>query len=98
MNTACVAQQALYELRFPPLPPNRSGLHFPCSASGEVPLNSLSERVRNNYFLARLGIGRDFSRPRVEPLLPATAHVGAALAEQPHEAYRGMGPRPTAKD
>jgi hypothetical protein len=97
MNTAAVAQQALYELRFPPLRPDCSGLHFPCSASGEVLLNNLSERVRNNYFLARLGIGRDFLRPRVEPLLPAAAQVGAALAEQSREAYRGMGPRPTAK-
>lgn len=97
MNAASVAQQALYELRFPPLLPHRSGLQFPCSASGEVALNSLSERVRNNYFLARLGVGRDFLRPRVEPLLPAPATVSAALSEQPHAAYRGMGPRPTAK-
>jgi hypothetical protein len=40
-------------------------LSFPCDARGEVPLDALSERARNNYLYARTVIGREFFRPEV---------------------------------
>ena len=38
---------------------------FPCNRRGEVQLDELSERARNNYFLARTAVGRDYSVPIV---------------------------------
>jgi hypothetical protein len=56
-------------LRFPSLFHEGRSLCFPCDARGEVRLNDLSSRARNNYLFARAAIGRDFAWPVVEPLL-----------------------------
>jgi hypothetical protein len=38
---------------------------FPCDAHGQVTLDLLSERCRNNYLFARAVVGRDFAQPSV---------------------------------
>jgi len=40
-------------------------LSFACDPCGNVQLDELSERARNNYFLARTAVGRDYSFPRI---------------------------------
>ena len=40
-------------------------LSFPCDAAGEVAINGLSERGRNNYLFARAETGRDYCAPVV---------------------------------
>ena len=96
MINASLAEPPLYVLRFPPLQPHGSSLRFPCNASGEVPLNSLSERVRNNYFLARHGIGRDYSRPCVETVAPTPLQTLMHAVDLARETYLDTRPCPTA--
>jgi hypothetical protein len=57
---------AAFELRFPPLHGTGRALSFPCDASGSVQMDSLSERARNNYLLARALTGRDYGWPSVQ--------------------------------
>jgi len=38
---------------------------FPCDATGNVDMDSLSDKARANYFYARTLIGREFSYPTV---------------------------------
>jgi len=45
------------------------GYAFPCDASGQVDLDAMSERARNNYFYARAMVGRELSVPAVEATL-----------------------------
>ncbi len=40
-------------------------LTFPCDALGNVELDQLSERGRNNYFFARAQVGHEFAAPSV---------------------------------
>jgi hypothetical protein len=54
-----------YELRFQSLFHEGRALAFPCDERGAVDLDALSERARNNYFLARSVVGRDFASPSV---------------------------------
>ena len=42
-----------FELRFQSLFDNGRGFSFPCNPKGQVDLDRLSERARNNYFYAR---------------------------------------------
>ena len=42
------------------------GYAFPCDDSGQVDLDGLSERARNNYFFARAMVGRELSQPAIE--------------------------------
>ena len=56
-----------YELRFQSLFNAGRALAFPCDAAGRVDLDTLSERVRTNYFYARTAIGREFAFPAVAP-------------------------------
>jgi len=42
------------------------GYAFPCDPQGQVDLDNLSERARNNYFYARAMVGRELSPPAVE--------------------------------
>lgn len=65
--TNAARAQACYELRFRSLFDDGRGLSFPCDAEGHVDIDALSDRSRNNYFLARTLIGRDFSTPAVQP-------------------------------
>ena len=67
MNVASMAQaDSSYELRFNSLFHEGRGYSFPCDPSGQVDLDSLSERARSNYFFARTVIGRDLSAPAVQ--------------------------------
>lgn len=54
-----------YEMRFRSLFHEGRALSFPCDARGQVPLDALSERARNNYLYARTVIGREYFRPEV---------------------------------
>ena len=54
-----------YEARFRSLLNDGAALAFPCDVQGEVNLDGLSDRARNNYFYARALIGRQFSAPVV---------------------------------
>lgn len=64
-NTADDTTEA-FELRFKSLFDDGKALAFPCSANGEVDLDSLSERARDNYLFARAVIGRLFAWPAVQ--------------------------------
>lgn len=55
-----------HELRFHPLDNSRPVFAFRCDARGEVDLDQLSSRDRNNYLYARVSIGREFAKPSVE--------------------------------
>lgn len=55
-----------YELRFRSLFNAGRGYAFPCDAGGHVNMDTLSDRARNNYLYARIGIGREFSVPAVQ--------------------------------
>jgi hypothetical protein len=54
-----------YELCFRSLFNSGRGFAFPCNARGEVHLDGLSERARNNYFYARAMVGRELAPPTV---------------------------------
>jgi len=56
-----------YELRFRSLFRPGRGLSFDCDASGNVDLDALSERARDNYLYARTVVGREFFMPVVQP-------------------------------
>lgn len=58
-----------FQLRFPSLFKSGHSLTFPCDSNGCVALDRLSERSRNNYFYARVVVGRDYAWPVVEPAL-----------------------------
>jgi hypothetical protein len=57
-----------YELCFHPLFSATHGFRFPCDQCGQVNLNSLSDRMRNNYFYARAMVGRELDVAVVEEL------------------------------
>ena len=57
-----------FELRFRSLFNSGAGYAFPCNASGEVDLDSLSEIGRNHYFFARTAVGCEFHMPTVTPV------------------------------
>ena len=53
------------ELRFQSLLDAGRCYAFPCDAAGNVDMDSLSDRARDNYLYARTVIGREFSRPAI---------------------------------
>jgi hypothetical protein len=55
-----------FQLRFRSLFDAGRGFAFPCDRAGQVDLDGLSERARNNYFYARAMVGRELSVPAVE--------------------------------
>lgn len=55
-----------YQLRFRSLFNNGRGFSFPCNPQGQVDLDNMSERLRDNYFYARAIVGRELSVPAVE--------------------------------
>ena len=63
-----------HQLYFAPLLDPDRALHFPCDHCGEVQLDGLSERARNNYFFARSTVGRDYRPPVVIALENGTTH------------------------
>jgi len=54
---------ANFELRFQSLFNEGRGLAFPCDAAGQVDMDRLTDRARDNYLYARTLIGRDFATP-----------------------------------
>jgi len=54
-----------FVLRFPSLFDDGRGYAFPCDAHGEVDLQALSPRARDNYLAARSAVGRDFGVPAI---------------------------------
>lgn len=60
-----------FELRFDSLFVSGRGFAFPCDPKGQVDLDRMSEKARNNYFYARAMVGRELSVPAV---VPATLH------------------------
>jgi hypothetical protein len=61
-----IINEARYELRFRSLFDMGRGFAFPCDPRGEVDLDTLSERGRNNYFYARSMVGNALAMPTVE--------------------------------
>ena len=54
-----------YELRFRLLIDSERGFAFPCDHKGNVDLNQLSDRARNDYLFARALVGRELAAPVV---------------------------------
>ena len=55
-----------FELRFQSLFNEGRGLSFPCDDQGQVDMDRLPDRARNNYLCARTLIGRDFATPTLQ--------------------------------
>ena len=73
-----------FEIWFESLANRGRGFAFPCDAEGHVDIDALSERCRNNYFLARALMGRDYATPRVISCGQAPAHSGSRAASLGH--------------
>ena len=56
----------VFQLCFRSLFQSGRGFAFPCDPQGQVDMDNLSERARNNYFFARAMVGRDLATPAVE--------------------------------
>ncbi|MEO8655698.1 MAG: hypothetical protein ABI409_16340 [Ramlibacter sp.] len=56
-----------FELRFQSLFDSGRGYAFPCDPKGQVDLDQLSDRARNNYLYARAMVGRELAVPAVRP-------------------------------
>jgi hypothetical protein len=56
---------AAYEIRFQSLFNEGRALCFPCDEQGQVTMDDLSERARQNYLYARAVIGREYAYPLV---------------------------------
>lgn len=54
-----------FELRFQSLFDSGRGFAFPCDPKGQVDLDGLSSRARNNYLYARAMVGRELAVPAV---------------------------------
>jgi hypothetical protein len=57
-----------YQLSFRSICDPHCVCSFPCSVSGDVDLDALSERARVRYLYARTVIGREFAAPYVQPV------------------------------
>jgi hypothetical protein len=63
-----------HELRFASLLDPSRALSFPCDRRGEIQLDELGERARNDYFFARTVVGRDYGLPTVIALETRSMH------------------------
>jgi hypothetical protein len=61
-----------FQLCFRSLDDGGHDFAFPCDPTGQVDLDNMSERSRNNYFYARAMMGREVAYPAVE--VAATVH------------------------
>ena len=59
-------ESSQFQLCFRSLFHSGRGYAFPCDGSGQVDLDGLSDRARNNYLYARAMVGRELSVPAVE--------------------------------
>ena len=55
-----------FQLCFRALSASGNSFAFPCNPQGQVDLDQMSERARNNYFYARAMMGREVAYPAVE--------------------------------
>ncbi len=62
-ETCCSSQ---FQLRFQSLFHSGRALTFPCNANGDVLMDELSERARENYLFARAVIGHEYANPVVQ--------------------------------
>jgi len=69
-----LAASAEHQLYFASLLALGRALSFPCNCRGEVLFDRLTERARNNYFLARTTVGRDYGVPIVIALENNSTH------------------------
>lgn len=72
-----------FELRFQSLSIADEAYSFPCDVSGNVDLDSLSERERCRYLYARAVVGREFMWPQkrrlhAEPVQEMSHHSKGA--------------------
>ncbi len=58
-------RNAGFELRFESLFDAGRALVFPCDAAGQVDIDALSDRARDNYLCARALMGREFGYPKM---------------------------------
>lgn len=56
---------AHFQLRFRSLFDPGRGYVFPCDSEGQVDMDGLTEKARNNYLYARAMVGRELSTPAV---------------------------------
>ena len=56
-----------YEIRFQSLFKEGRALIFPCDEQGQVTMDLLSERARDNYLYARAVVGREYAYPSIYP-------------------------------
>jgi hypothetical protein len=61
---AAVSHEIRYESLF-----RGPALCFPCDERGDVPLDALSERARENYLYARAVVGLEYAYPSVRQKL-----------------------------
>jgi hypothetical protein len=71
-DTSSTVNSKEFQLCFRSLFDSGRGFAFPCDPKGQVDLDRMSERARNNYFYARAMIGRELTYPAVEAA--ATVH------------------------
>jgi hypothetical protein len=62
-------ESSQFQLCFRNLFDNGRGFAFPCDPQGQVDLDCMTEKARNNYFYARAMIGRELTYPAVEARL-----------------------------
>lgn len=58
-----------FEIRYQSLFSAGRALSFPCDAEGQVQMDSLSDRARDNYLYARAVVGREYAYPSICPTL-----------------------------
>ena len=61
------SSSSAYQLCFRSLFHSGRGYAFPCDPRGQVDLDGMSERARNNYFYARAVVGREYAAPAILP-------------------------------
>ena len=63
MHSPRTSSAGHWQIRFEPLVAGATASVFSCDAQGQVELDAMEDRARNDYFFARALIGRDFARP-----------------------------------
>ena len=70
------AQATRYEMRFTDLSTGQCEYEFPCSKSGLVDIDELTDRRRTDYFYARSMIGKRFSAPVTASVIAESGKQG----------------------
>ena len=63
MSNAYAHSVQQFEIRFESLFNPGRALSFPCDDHGQVDLDTLPVRAKQNYYFARAMVGKDFSPP-----------------------------------